>query len=319
LIGGLIAGIIALAGGSSAWPQHGVDRRITEQVLVHDPDVEDKIAVIDVKGLILSNSGYDGADAATVGAQLRRAKEDPHVVGVILDLDTPGGEITASDELYQAIRRFRLSQKPVVACMRSVCASGGYYVAAAADYIVANQLTLTGSIGVVIPGLTYAELLKKIGVKSTPYASGSMKTMLSGSVERSPEEQALVDSYTQSLVDASFYKFASVIAEGRDTFASADEVLRMPFADGRIMLAEDCIEPGLIDEIGYFEDAIERARQMSLSMNANVVRYRRTFTFSDFVFFKLGGTKIRLETGLPEAFTHLTSRNLYYLMPALVE
>jgi protease-4 len=254
LLAALILGFM-LAGFSGALREMGglstgsKAEKVHEEMVKREVGVEDKVAIIDIKGVILANSPMDGADANVLRTQLKHAADDPHVVAVVLDLDTPGGEITASDEIYRAVVGVRDAGKPVVACMRSVCASGGYYVAAAADHIIANSLTITGSIGVIIPHFRYSEMLAKIGVEVAPYKSGALKDMLSGATEREAGEQQMVDAYVQSLVDSSFYQFARVVANGRQAYETADDVLNSQIAkcrplpqgavaDGDALLAE---------------------------------------------------------------------------------
>ncbi len=139
---------------------------------------ENKIAVIDVKGAITSDTESFGtaiANSKGIVKLIRAAVKDDAVKAIIIDLDTPGGEVTASDEIYHELK---LCQKPVVAMMNSLAASGGYYVACGADRIVANRNTMTGSIGVIISSVNVAELLEWAKVKPEFYTSGKIKTML---------------------------------------------------------------------------------------------------------------------------------------------
>ncbi len=307
-----------MAAGQGSMHAQPLNKQIVEIPVVSHAGVEDKIAIIDVKGLILSNIGYDGADSGMISSQLQLAMQDPHVVGVVLDMDTPGGEITASDEIYTAVQALA-AEKPVVACMRSVCASGGYYVAAAADYIIANPLTLTGSIGVVVPHFTYQELLRKVGVELTPYTSGDLKDMLSGGVEREPSLQQFIDDKIQEMVDISFHRFAQVVAEGRDSYESAEDILAAPFKDGRVMLGSQAFDFGLVDELGYLDNAIERAQMEAGVREVNIVRYRRPLRLRDLLMAFSTETGVKIETGLPKEWGYLHAKNLYYLMPDLVQ
>ncbi len=310
MAGGLLKGI-----GGGALRRQGPQARVIEELILMQPHVTDKIAVIDVKGVILGNVGLDGADAGIIRVHLRRALEDPEVVAIVLDLDTPGGEVTASDEIWKAVQEVKAEGKPVVACMRSVCASGGYYIAAAADYIVANGVTLTGSIGVMIPHFTYRDFLEKVGVSITPYKSGALKDMLSGAVERPESQELYIDQYMQELVDTTFMRFAAVVAEGRAGYDTAEEVKNAPFGDARIMLGHQALDYGLVDQLGYFDDALAKARELAGVSTANVVRYRKPFGLADILFSM--ESKSRVEVKLPDQFAYLTSRNLYYLMPEL--
>src|SRR6267143_5853896 len=167
---------------------HTVGPRLDEVVL-EDNDASSKIAVVPIEGIITSQiidrGGFNLVDI--VKAQLKRADKDDKVKAVILKVDSPGGEVLASDEISRAIEEFQSkSSKPVVVSMGSLAASGGYYVSAPSQWIVANELTITGSIGVIMHGFNYRGLLNKVGVRPEVYKSGKFKDMLSGT--REPEE-----------------------------------------------------------------------------------------------------------------------------------
>src|SRR5437016_584339 len=160
-----------------------------EEVVTEDHDAVNKIAVVEVGGIITSRAmdqgGYNLADV--IKAQLKRAEEDDRVKAVILKVDSPGGEVLASDEINRHIARFqRDCKKPVICSMGNLAASGGYYVSAPCRWIVANELTITGSIGVILHSWNYRGLMNKVGLQPQVYKSGKHKDMLSG--ERNPEE-----------------------------------------------------------------------------------------------------------------------------------
>ena len=146
---------------------------------------QDKIAIIDIKGVI----GGKELSAELVISELRKAQNDDDVKAIILDMNTPGGEVTASDEIHHEIQKFRKTGRKVITCMHSMGASGGYLIAAGTDHIIANKVTLTGSFGVIMSTYNYAKLLDKIGVQAVTYKSGNMKDFLSGSRVRTPQEQ----------------------------------------------------------------------------------------------------------------------------------
>ena len=169
-------------------------KKPSEEHLSGPAFASDKIAVIDVKGVIMNApaGGFGGsgiANAATICEMLKAASQDKHVKAVILDMDTPGGEVTASDEIHHAVQELRDAGTPVVTCMHSLGASGGYYVAAGTDYIIANRHTFTGSIGVIMSGYNYADLMGKVGLKATVYKSGAMKDITAD------EAKAIIKSY----------------------------------------------------------------------------------------------------------------------------
>src|ERR1051326_1160212 len=188
-----------------------------EEVIVEDNDAANKIALIDIDGIITSRvvdgGGYNLVDI--VKAQLKRAEDDNKVKAVILKVDSPGGEVLASDEISRLLVDFQKdSKKPVVASMGNLAASGGYYVSSPCQWIVANELTITGSIGVIMHGFNYRGLMDKVGLRPEVYKSGKFKDMLSGS--REPEEVTPEERHMlQALIDQTYEKFKEVVAEGR--------------------------------------------------------------------------------------------------------
>ncbi len=276
-----------------------------------------KIAVIEIKGVIRGGSLHDGATSERICEELKAAEEDAAVVAVILDMDTPGGEVTASDEIHHAVCRLSDSGKPVVTCMRSMGASGGYFIAAASDHIIANRLTLTGSVGVIISTINYAGLLDKIGVKDETYRSGAMKDMLNGGRARTPAET----EYVNGLVRKTFIEFAKVVAEGRaDGYKDTDAVLKAPFADGRVLSGQDALDLKLVDELGYFEDAVDAARDLGKAPDAKVVRFQRSMGLADLFFSMRSSLKPMglLSLTQPDPAFQPRPGQLYYILPAYV-
>ena len=249
-----------------------------------DSAASKKIVVIDVKGVIANiDSGFGGGSVANpelICAELARAAEDDSVKAVILRLDTPGGEVTAADTIYHAIREFsEKTKKPVVASMGSLAASGGVYVAVAADFIIANRLTTTGSIGVIAQTYNYAELLKKIGLKSEVFKSGPMKDLLNGARPVTDEERTIV----QDFIDEVYSDFVRIVAERRPKI-SEQTIRTTPIGDGRIYSGRQALKYGLIDQLGYFNDAVVKAAALASLKKGDfkVVEYKRSFSFSDF-------------------------------------
>jgi protease-4 len=198
--------------------------------------------------------------------------------------------------------------------MRSLGASGGYLVACGTDYILANRLTLTGSIGVIIGALNYAELFGKIGLRADIYKSGAMKDILNGSRQPTEAEKA----YVQGLVDETFREFARLVAEGRDRYETADEVLRSPVGDGRILTGRQALDFGLVDGLGYFEDAVAKAKELAEVEDARVIRYRRLSRWAEMLFAMQGGRGTGLDALVPREVGMLRPGRLYYLMPTAV-
>jgi protease-4 len=238
-----------------------------------------KIAVVPVEGTIAS------ADSTVPGVQppvtpeglavaLRQAEEDPSVAAVVLGVNSPGGGVTASDEMHQSILDFKESSgKPVVVAMDSVAASGGYYISTAADRIVANETTLTGSLGVIFSLTDFSELADEYGVEQEIIKSGEFKDMGSSFRDLTPEEREIF----QSLVDESYEEFVEVIEEGRDL---PEERVR-EIADGRIYSGRQAKELGLVDSFGGLDEASEISQNLAGVGEATVVRYVQPESFTD--------------------------------------
>src|SRR6266699_645372 len=193
-------------------------REHLEEVTFENNQSKNKIAILDITGIISSEpwdrSTHNLVDL--ISDQLRLAGEDNSAKAVVLRIDSPGGEVLASDEIYRAIADFEKDyKKPVVASMGGLAASGGYYVSAPCRWIVANELTITGSIGVIMHSYNYRGLLNKVGVRPEVFKSSKFKDMLSGEKDEEdilPEEKQMV----QSLIDETFARFKKVVVEGRE-------------------------------------------------------------------------------------------------------
>jgi protease-4 len=245
-----------------------------EEVTLADSRAKDKILLLDISGLIgvMGDTGFfptkDGNILSQVYYRLERAAEDPRIKGVILRLDTPGGEVTASDILYNEVKEFRArTGVPVVALMMGLSTSGGYYVASASDHIVAHPSTITGSIGVISIFPNIEELFAKIGVEMTVIKSGQMKDSGSPFRKMSTEEQAVF----QDIVDGFHENFVEAVYSGREGKISRDRLSAL--ADGRIYTAPQALEQGLIDSIGYFADALKEVKGLAGVSEAKVISY----------------------------------------------
>jgi protease-4 len=207
----------------------------------------EKVAIVDVHGVIRNSSD--------VIRQLRKYAKDGSIPVVVIHVDSPGGGAAASQEIYEEINKLRQKGKKVVVSMGSVAASGGYYIACAADTIVANPATLTGSIGVIFQFPVAEELLKKVGVRYEVIKRGEIKDI--GSIDRSMTQRERES--LQSVVDDTYEQFVGVIVEGRGM--EREDVLKL--ADGGIFTGSQAKELGLVDELGNLQDAIKIAGEMA--------------------------------------------------------
>jgi protease-4 len=318
-VGGLFSGMATVSG-----PYHRAAGPRMDEVVVEEHRGSEKIAVVPVEGIISSYADRGGFSLVdVVKAQLKRAAEDDDVKALILRVDSPGGEVLASDDIARYIREFQeKSGKPVVVSMGGLAASGGYFVAAPGDWIVAHELTITGSIGVIMQSWNYRGLMNKVGLKPDVYKSGKFKDMLSGQREAGeipPEERAMV----QKLIDETYAKFKQVVADGRKLAReNTDEVRALQpdwanYADGRILSGKEALEIGFVDELGTFDDAVSRAEKMAdLTRRATLIEYRQRVDFGDL--FGLWGQSesraIKVDLGIEPP--KLEAGRLYFLSPS---
>src|SRR5438876_265727 len=264
-------------------------REHLEEVTFENNQSKNKIAVLDIAGIISSEPGDRSSHNLVdlISDQLRLAGEDESAKAVVLRVDSPGGEVLASDDIYRAIADFeRDYKKPVVASMGGLAASGGYYVSAPCRWIVANELTITGSIGVIMHSFNYRGLLDKVGLYPQVFKSGKYKDMLSGSKNLNdidPKEREMI----QNMIDETYEKFKTVVAEGRGRSAKENQgegrALAknwVDYADGRVLTGKQAHELGFVDELGNFDTAIRRAKKLADIPDANSIRYQEPFDFS---------------------------------------
>lgn len=224
---------------------------------------DEKIAVVPIEGTIGSRRSV-----ANLKEQLDAIAEDDEVKAVILRINSPGGGVTASDQMHQELLDFkRRTQLPMIAAMTDVAASGGYYVAVAADEIMAHPTTVTGSIGVIAEMVSLEGLFDMAGLQQRTFTSGPHKDMGSPFRPMTDEERALF----QHIIDSHYERFLAVVDEGR---SGLDRDAVRTLADGRIYTAEQARDSGLIDSIGYLEDAVEWAREAAGIPDAEVVTWR---------------------------------------------
>lgn len=267
--------------------------RTTRPVYLSGPSTGDTIAMIDVNGPIVS-SGTGGigeggiANAKTIVRQIKAAKEDTTIKAIILRVNSPGGSVVASDEIYHALKN---CGKPVVALMGETAASGGVYVSMGAKYIVAHPNTFTGSVGVIFSLTNYEELYKKIGLRDEVIKSGKLKDIGSGSRQLTDEERQLL----QGIIDSTYEDFVKIVADARKL--KVEEVKK--FADGRILTGKQALEIKLVDKLGYESDAVKMAAELAgIKGNPRIVGYRASTPFESW-FGELGASLISQWLGLP--------------------
>ena len=269
----------------------------------------DKIAVITMRGLISSSLPGTVTDSMVddMRAALQQARDDSRVKAIVLEIDSPGGEVTASDAIYNALVKVR-ARKPVVVYMDSLAASGGYYVSCGGKFLMASETTITGSIGVIIQTLNYEQLFNKVGLGSVVFKSGKFKDMLNGARPITPEERELVQSFIMKTYD----KFLGIVAKERNLPA---DILRNTIADGRILSGKDAFEHKLIDGLGELEDAFGKAKELGNAPEAKVVKYGPPFSLSRF--FKIfGEADSKIELTLPKQLVPQLESGRAYFLPS---
>ena len=272
-----------------------------------------KIVVVPVEGTIASAESSVGGVQPTATPEglsnaLRQVADDTSVVAVVLEINSPGGGVTASDEMHQSILDFkRNTERPVVVSMGDTAASGGYYISTAADRIVANETTLTGSLGVIFQLTNFSEAADKYGISQVVIKSGKFKDIGNTFREMKPEEREVF----QSLVDESYDEFVSVISEGRGL---SEERVR-EIADGRIYSGSQAKELGLVDSFGGIDEAADIAGTLAEAQDTTVVRYVETPTFSEMLLARLAPRQPEVEQVMDAAGLNLEPKPYYLYMP----
>ncbi len=271
-----------------------------------------KVAIITVDGAILNADGF-------VKQQIDRVHDDPDVVAVVLRIDSPGGTITAANYLYHHLRELvHQREMPMVASMGGLCASGGYYLAMGVgdqpDAVFAEPTTWTGSIGVIIPHFDLSGALAAINIKDDSVVSGPLKDMASPTRAMTDRERAVL----QTLVDESFQRFKDIVVAGRPKFKNDPQALA-DVTTGQVFSADQALANGLVDKIGFIDDAIDRAATLSgISKDQlRCVKYEKPPT----LFGELTGSQASTRGLDPQALLDLTTPRAYYLwtwMPALL-
>jgi len=307
----LVAALVS-AGASAQYFQS--DAKVVEKYHSLAKLAPAKVAIVEVAGAIMGGDGF-------ARWQLDRIEADESVKAIVVRVDSPGGTVSGSDEIHYRLAALAAKRDlPVVVSMGGIAASGGYYVAMANggrdDVIFAEPATLTGSIGVIIPHFDLSKMLKKLDVADDSVSSGPLKEMLSPTKERTPELAARERRILQGLVDDMFARFKEIVKAGRPKL---DDAAVAKVATGQVFTAKQAQEAGLVDRIGFLEDAVARAVELAglTKETARVVKYSRQRGLVDEL---LGGASPGARLSL-ETFAEWTTPRAWYLCswwPALV-
>ena len=279
VLGGIVILVMFLGMGALGVASHGGAKDAFQEQVVEGSG-KAKVAWIPVHGVIMhQEAGGLFAPPDPIDKIIKtvnQAADDDDVKVLVLDVDSPGGGVTESDQIHHAILQAKGKGKKVVALMGDTAASGGYYVSAPADRILAHPTTITGSIGVIFHLVNARELMQKIGLKEEVIKSGKMKDIGSMSRDMTPEETAVL----QGTIDEMYGKFLAVVLDGRrhvvlpgeEKLAFTEEHLRR-IADGRIYTADQAVANGLVDALGYRDDALAEARKLAGAEDVTVIEY----------------------------------------------
>lgn len=266
---------------------------------------DEKVAILTISGTIV------GSDEGFIQKQINAVLKDLSVRAVVLRVNSPGGTISGSDYYLEQMKRMKRERDiPIVVSMGATAASGGYYVSMVGDELYAEPTTITGSIGVIFPMFNLSELCEKIGVKSDPIVSGPYKSMGSMTRPLTDEERSIF----QSIINDSFVRFKKIIRDSRKEFAETPEKLD-EIATGQVYTADQALENGLIDRIGFLDEACDRAIELAglIPTRCKVFKYKSKFGFADFLSVQDEDvtTQVRL-------LKSVTQPQAYYIMPGVV-
>ncbi|MGA1529233.1 MAG: signal peptide peptidase SppA [Kiritimatiellia bacterium] len=268
-----------------------------------------KVARMELTGFIIRES--DGGwlepemdHISRLQLAIRAATRDPEIKAIILEVDSPGGSVTASDELYHELMLFRAADedRKVVVFLRDTAASGAYYVAMAGHWLIAQPTSIIGSIGVIMQTLNWSQLSDRMGVTDTTIKSGDNKDLLNPFRATDTNQVVLL----QEVVDQLYDRFRGIVATSRNVEDRQLDVL----ADGRIFSAEKALEENLIDEIGYWDQAVNKTAELLGVDDIKVVRYYQPYGLFDFVF-----GSANLKRLLPDALANRAPRLEYRWQP----
>ncbi len=265
LVGSLVTNFFLIGSGSFG-------SRSAQQSAIQEGDIHQTIAAIPVTGVILQ------ATSERFNRYMNLAERDSNVKAIVIEVETPGGAVTPSDEMYHRIDQFKIAHPstPVVVTMGNLATSGGYYISARADYIFAQPTTMTGNIGVLMPRYNVSGLAEKWGIHESTVTAPRDGFKNAGSMFAPESEKDI--AYLQSLIDGAYSRFKKVVKDGRGT------KLKHPIeqiADGRVYLAEAALTEGLVDQIGFPDEAYAYAATQAGLSHPTVIKYREQPSLMD--------------------------------------
>ena len=264
-----ILSIIILIGFGSMLFIYLIFSQSSDENVEYISGVGEKIAVVELKGVIV--------ESENIVKQFKKYQKDKSIKAILLHVESPGGGVVASHEIYESVRQARQNGKPIVVSMGSVAASGGYYVSCGANLIVANPGTLTGSIGVISQFLRLDPMLQKVGVEMNTIKSGKYKDAGNPFREMTKEDKI----YFQDLMDDVHRQFIDIVEKER----KLDHAKLIGFADGRVFTGEQAKKMGLVDSLGTFEDAVKiTGRIAGIKGEPSIVKEQKRKTFIEKVF-----------------------------------
>lgn len=311
IIGGVIASVFSGIQDSDDDQFEAYERKF----ISGDKSSLNTIAAIPVNGIILSGEDSSPFAPAMASAEkicqyLDMAGKDKSVKAVIIQIDSPGGEVVASDKIHHAIMKLRNIGKPVVAVIGTMGASGGYYVACACERIIAHRLSITGSIGVIIQNYKYFDLLKKIGVQSDTYTSCEYKDLLSGARPEKPGERAIIQEHVDKVYD----EFIRIVADGRPEL-TYEKLKGSVITDGRIFLGSEALKLKLVDELGFFDDGVKNAAKLADLRDYQVIAYKKKFSLAALFTAKSGLQPATIKVKLPGKDQDMIEAGKFYYLP----
>jgi len=245
-----------------------------------------KILLLDISGIISEKKDSKGLGSsqkislmARIKEELQKAEGDSSIAGMIITINSPGGSVTATDIIYHELMQYKKQAGVrIVACLTGTATSGGYYVASAADEIIAHPTSVTGSIGVIAMKFNVEKFLSKIGIQEETIKSGEKKDIWSPFRPSTPEEKDII----QTIINAFHERFVKVVLAGRRPLLSKEEIEKL--ADGRIFTADQALEEKLIDRVGYLDNAVEEIKKALKLKEAKVVTYNRPGSYKGTIY-----------------------------------